>query len=110
MIETKTASAARLKIVDPALIPSLSTSTENVIVATPLGPNQDMKARVAVSVRVPASAVNTATGRATTSVTTTTATPAQPDPNSPWKVSSEPKTTKIASLTISTMSAACRSK
>ena len=46
--------------------------------ATPLGPNHDMKARVAVSVSVPARAVNTATGRATSSVTPRSPTAAQP--------------------------------
>ena len=83
MIEQNTVSAARLKIVEPAAIPSLSTRTENVIVATPLGPNHDMNARVAVSVRVPASAANTATGRATNRVTATTPTAAHPDPKRP---------------------------
>ena len=51
-------------------------SSEKVIVATPRGPNQAMKALVAVSSRVPASATQTATGRATSSVTTTIATAA----------------------------------
>ncbi len=78
------------------------------MVATPLGPNHDMKARVAVSVRVPASAANTATGRATSRVTTTTPTAAQPEPKRPCSVSRVPNTTKIPSLTSSTMSAAWR--
>ena len=50
MIEQNTVSAARLKIVEPAAIGWLRTSSEKVIVATPLGPNHDMNARVAVSV------------------------------------------------------------
>lgn len=64
-IEQNTVRAARLKITVPDEIRWLSTSSENVIVATPLGPNQDMKVRVAVSVEVPARAANTPTGRAT---------------------------------------------
>src|SRR3954464_5113234 len=63
-IEISTVSDAMLKIRSPSAIPSLSTSSENVIVATPFGPNQLMKARVARSVRVPARAANTATGLA----------------------------------------------
>ena len=70
--------------------------------ATPLGPNQAMNAlRGRVRRRVPASATKTATGRATSSVKATIATAAQPSPNSPSSVSSEPNTTKIPSLTIS---------
>src|SRR2546421_13069552 len=78
MIEQNTATAARLKILEPAATRSPSTSSANVMVEMPLGPNQDMKVRVAVSVAVPVSATNTATGRATKSVTTTIATAAQP--------------------------------
>ena len=48
-----------------------------------MGPNQAMKARAVVVVRVPAIAVKIATGRATSSVTTTIATAAQPSWNSP---------------------------
>ena len=91
-IEQNTTSAARLKITGPPAIPWLSTSSENVMVATPLGPNHDMNARVAVSVRVPASAVNTATGRAISSVTATTPTAAHPEPNRPRQREQRPRT------------------
>ena len=43
-IEVKTHSAARLKIRSAPGKPSPSTSSENAIVATPLGPNQAMNA------------------------------------------------------------------
>ena len=45
--EHSTTSAARLKIRSPPGTPAPSTSSENVIVATPLGPNQAMNAFVA---------------------------------------------------------------
>ena len=93
-----------MKIRSPCGIAWLSTSSEKVIVATPLGPNQAMKAFSARSTPVPASAIHTATVRATSSVTSTTPTAAQPSVNSPSRVSSEPKTTKTPSLTISMMS------
>ncbi len=80
------------------------------MVATPLGPNQAMNPLVAVSVPVRTSAANTATGRATSRVTATIPTAAQPSPNRPCRVSSEPKTTKMPSLTISTRSSDWRSK
>ena len=82
-------------------MPEARTSSENVIVATPLGPNQAMKAFTGADVPVPARASQTATGRATRSVTTTIATAAAPSWKSPPSVSSDPKTTKIPSLTIS---------
>ena len=104
MIEQNTASAARLKIREPAAIRSPKTSSAKVIVEMPLGPNQDMKVRVAVSVAVPVSAAKTATGRATKNVTATIPTAAQPSPNRPWIVSTDPNTTNIPSLTISTRS------
>ena len=75
-----------LKIRSPWAIGSDRTSSENVIVATPLGPNQAMKRlRRACRCPVPASASQIATGRATSSVTTTIATAAQPSSNRPWK-------------------------
>ena len=110
MIEVNTTSAARLKIRSPAAMPRLSTSSENVIVATPLGPNQAMNAFVSESSPVRTSAANSATGRARSSVTATIPTAAQPSPNSPSIVSSEPNTTKITSLTTSMMSSARCSK
>ena len=67
----------------PLGIDSPRTSSENVTVATPFGPNQAMNAFVAVSTRVPASATHTAIGRASRSVTTTRATAPQPSPNRP---------------------------
>ena len=48
-IEANTHSAAMLKRRSFAAIESASTSSEKVIVATPLGPNQAMKARVGAS-------------------------------------------------------------
>ena len=110
MIEENTVSAARLKIRAPDAIRSPSTSSANVMVEMPLGPNQDMKPRVAASVAVPVSAANTATGRAIRSVMATIPTAAQPSPNSPCSVSTEPNTTKIPSLTISTRSSDWREK
>ena len=53
----------------PPGTPSPSTNSEKVMVATPLGPNQAMKPLVAVSSAVPASAIQIATGRATSSTT-----------------------------------------
>src|SRR5205823_5150904 len=53
MIEQNTTSAARLKISVPAVIRSFRTSSANVMVATPLGPNQPMKPLVTASVSVP---------------------------------------------------------
>src|SRR5215211_3163255 len=103
-IEQNTTSAAMWKIRSPWAIGSDRTSSEKVIVATPFGPNQAMNAFVAVSVRVPASATQIATGRATSSVTTTIATVAQPSSNRPWNVSSDPNTTKTPSFTTSLMS------
>ncbi len=78
--------------------------------ATPLGPNQAMKPRSAVSVLVPTSATNTATGLAIRNVATTIPTAAHPSPKRPWIVSSDPNTTKIPSLTISTSIPDWRSK
>ena len=46
MIEQNTTSAAMSKIRSPSAMPSPSTSSENVIVATPLGPNHAMNAFV----------------------------------------------------------------
>src|SRR3954452_10505265 len=43
-IDTKTHRAARSKIRSSPSKPDVSTSSENVIVATPFGPNQAMKA------------------------------------------------------------------
>ena len=58
-----------------------------------------MKAFSAVSTCVlPASATNTATGRATSSVNAITPTAAQPSPKRPSSVMIAPKTTKIAQL------------
>jgi hypothetical protein len=71
-IEHSTVSAARLKIRSPCGTPALSTSSEKVIVATPLGPNHAMKAFSARSTRVPASATHTAIVRATSNVTAAT--------------------------------------
>ena len=65
MTETNTASAAMLAIRPASGAAEPSTNRANVIVATPFGPNQAMNALPAVSTwRVPASATNTATGRA----------------------------------------------
>ena len=69
-----------------------------------------MKPFVAVSRRVPTSAIQIAIGRASSSVNATIPTAAQPSPNRPSNVSSEPNTTKIPSLTISMMSSARCSK
>jgi hypothetical protein len=91
-------------------MPSASTSSEKVIVATPFGPNQAMKAFSARSTRVPASATHTPIVRATSSVSTTTPTAAQPSVNRPSNVSSEPNTTKTPSLTISMTSSERDSK
>ncbi len=91
----------------PAVIRPLNASSEKVIVATPLGPNHAMNAFVARSGAAPHRATNTPTVRATNSVVTTTATAPQPSSNRPWRVSSDPNTTKIPSLTSSTRSAAC---
>ena len=86
-IETKTVRAAMLKIRSPSAIPRPNTSSEKVIVATPLGPNQPMNNRVGMSVRVRSSAIRTATGRAKSRVKTTIATAAAPSSNSPFTVS-----------------------
>ena len=104
MIEQNTTSAAKLKIRSPSAIGCPRIRIENVIVATPLGPNQAMNALVAVSTFSPTSEIQIAIGRASSSVKATIPTAAQPSPNRPSSVSSEPKTTKIPSLTISTMS------
>ena len=88
-----------------------STNSANAIVATPFGPNHAMNAFSAVSTcRVPASAANTATGRATNRVNATIATAAHPSANSPSSVMIAPNTTKTPSFTISTMSSLCASK
>ena len=62
-----------LKIRSPAATPRPSTSSENVIVATPFGPNQAMNAFVAVSTRSPSSDNQIAIGRASSSVKATIA-------------------------------------
>ena len=77
-IEQNTTSAARLKIRSPSSSPRPRTSSENVIVATPFGPNQAMKPFVAVSTRLPTSAIQIAIGRASRSVNATIPTAAQP--------------------------------
>jgi len=105
-IEHSTTSAAMSKIRSAPGTPEPRTSSENVIVATPFGPNQAMKASAARDTPVPISAIASATGRATRSVTSTIATAAHPSRNRPSIVSSDPNTTKIPSLTISTMSSA----
>src|SRR5437763_4734326 len=99
MIDVTTASAAMFAIRSPCWMPSPSTSSENVIVATPFGPNQPMKRRVSRSVAVPSSAIHTATGRARSSVKTTMATAATPSWKSPPNVSTAPKTTNTPSFT-----------
>ena len=86
------------------------TSSENVIVATPFGPNQAMNASAARDTPVPIRAIASATGRATSSVIAAIATAAQPSRKRPPSVSSDPNTTKIPSFTISTMSIDCCSK
>src|SRR3954447_1377289 len=108
--EANTQRAARLKMRSAPGTPSPSTNSEKVMVATPFGPNQAMKPLVAVSSDVPASAIQIATGRASSNTTAANATAAQPSPNRPSAVSSAPNTTKIPSLTISTMSSARFSK
>ena len=77
------------------------------MVETPLGPNQAMKPRVAMSVAVPRRAASTPTGRASSSAMITIATAAHPSANRPWIVSSDPNTTNTEILTISTMSSDC---
>src|SRR3954462_15684399 len=78
-IEISTARAAMPKIRSASVAADESTKSEKVMVATPLGPNQAMNALPSGPTwRVPASAANTATGRATTSVKTAIATAAQP--------------------------------
>jgi hypothetical protein len=72
-----TVSAARLNIRSPFGISFARTSSAKVIVATPFGPNHAMNAFVAVSTRVPASAANTATGRASRIVKATIPTAAE---------------------------------
>ena len=67
-----------LKMRPPSSIPWPSTSSENVIVATPFGPNHDMNQRSAAEVSVPASDACTATGRATNSVNSAIADRGQP--------------------------------
>ena len=96
-----------LKIRSPSATPCAEHEDRERHRRHPLGPNQAMNAFVAVSrlcCRRARSKI--AIGRATSSVKATIATAAQPSPNRPSKVSSEPKTTKIPSLTISTMSSA----
>ena len=81
------------------------------MVATPFGPNQAMNA---FGRRVDARAGQRDPDRhraaRLSSVTATSATAAQPSPNRPSSVSSAPNTTKMPSLTISTMSSARCSK
>ena len=108
--ETSTVRAAMLRIRLPFAMPSPSTNSEKVIVATPRGPNQAMKALVGVSRPVRASATATATGRASRRVTAAIATVAAPSANRPSRVSREPKTRKTPSLTTSMRSSACASK
>ncbi len=105
-IEANTHSAAMSKIRSPWARSCPRTKIEKAMVATPLGPNQAMKAFVAVSSRVPVSAIQIAIGRAASSVKATMPTAAQPSLNNALSVSSDPNTTKIPSLTISTMSSA----
>ena len=100
MMEQNTASAAMLKIRGAAGMCRPRISSENVIVATPLGPNHAMKAVAAVPSRVPARAMQMAIGRARNSVVATTAMATQPSANSPWIVRSEAKRTKTPTLTI----------
>ena len=81
------------------------------MVATPFGPNHAMNALAAVSTwRAPASATNTATGRATSSVKATIATAAQPSPNRVSSVKMAPKTRNTPSLTTSRTSSERSSK
>ena len=111
MIDTNTASAAMFAIRSPCGASEPSTNRANVMVATPLGPNQAMNALPAVSTsRAPASAANTAAGRATSSVKATIATAAQPSSNSPPKVRIAPNTRKTPSFTISIRSSERASK
>src|SRR5205823_10224362 len=63
-IEAKTASAAMLKILWPASTSRPRIRSEKAIVATPFGPNHAMNALLAFASRVPASANQTAAGRA----------------------------------------------
>src|ERR687898_2092785 len=111
MIETRTASAAMSAIRSASGTPEPSTNSANAMVATPFGPNHAMNAFPARSTwRVPASAVKTATGRATSSVNATIPTAAQPSPKRPSSVMIAPKTRKMASLTSSIMSSLWCSK
>jgi hypothetical protein len=96
-----TASAAISKIRCADVICRARISSENAIVATPLGPNQPMNAFALTLSPVPISDTNSAAGRATSSVTATIATAAHPSLNRLPNVNSDPNTTKIPSLTIS---------
>ena len=88
-----------------------STNSAKVIVATPFGPNHAMKALPSQPTsRTPASAVNTATGRATSRVKAAIPTAAQPSSNSTSKVRIAPNTRNTPSLTTSSMSSERASK
>ena len=89
------------KIRSPASMSRFRISSEKVIVATPFGPNQPMNAFARLLSPVPASAAKIDSGRIATRVAATIATAAQPSLNSNDDVSSEPKTTKIPTFTIS---------
>jgi len=75
-----------------------------VIVSVRDGNPADMNAFVAQSIRRPASATHSETGRASSRTTATRATALQPSPSSPCTVSSDPNTTKTPSFTTSTTS------
>ena len=109
-IEANTHSAARSKIRSPPAIARAEHEQRERHRRHALRPepgHERLQSRRQRRCRRSASQI--ATGRATSSVTATIATAAQPSPNRPSSVSSEPKTTNTPSLTISTMSPARRS-
>ena len=102
MIEMNTASAAMPRMRSASGTAEPSTNSAKVIVATPFGPNQAMKALPSQPTsRTPVSAVNTATGRATSSVNTAIPTAAQPSSNRMSKLRIAPNTRNTPSFTTS---------